>query len=109
MVDSGEIGKAAVVLTARSRTSNRFRIPGMYKFALDADVFTLEPEMAPCLLCSQGVLARTRGRECVQDVPFTISRRLIYAVSRELATPLTSWFFSVTSNLGWNDSLSQKA
>jgi hypothetical protein len=35
----------------------------------------------------------------VEDAPFAIPRRVIHAVGRELATPLASRFFPVTSNL----------
>lgn len=52
MVDCGEVGEAAVFLTALSKASNRFRMSGMSDVVTDADVLTLEPEMAPYLLYS---------------------------------------------------------
>lgn len=49
-VDSGEMGEAAVFLTAFSKVAKRFKISGMYEPATDVDVSKLEPEIAPCLL-----------------------------------------------------------
>jgi hypothetical protein len=52
LVDCGELGEAAVFLTALSKASNRFRMSGMSDVVTDADILTLEPQMAPCLLYS---------------------------------------------------------
>ena len=62
LVDRGEMGDV-VFLMALSKASNRLRMSGRYEFASDADVLILELEMAPCLLYSRAMLARTRSRE----------------------------------------------
>lgn len=61
LVDNGEMGDV-VSLTALSKASNRFRIPGMYELALDADISILEPETAACLLYNRPMLVRIRQR-----------------------------------------------
>lgn len=38
----------------------------------------------------------------LEDVPFAIARRVIYAILRELTTLLASRFCPITSNLEWN-------